>query len=272
MPRSDYEERKEARIERLLNRAEKASKEADASYNSESMRTLRSLPLGQPILVGHHSEKRHRRLLERADNDMRKSVEASKRAATYREAAASANSNDSISSDDPEALVKLREKLDDLERRQAYMKAVNAAHKKFLKSPASLDSSDLSEKAKDVIRTYKPQYSWEPHPFPPYAMQNNNANIRRVKLRLAELERDFAKAEEGVSKTTEHNGFSIVENVDANRVQIMFPGKPSVEVRAVLKSSGFRWAPSEGAWQRHLNAAGINTAKWVAEKLEAMAD
>ncbi len=52
-------------------------------------------------------------------------------------------------------------------------------------------------------------------------------------------------------------GVNLVQNVEANRVQLIFPGKPSADVRAELKARGFRWSPSEGAWQRHLNNAGI---------------
>ena len=32
---------------------------------------------GQQILVGHHFEKRHRRLIEKANNDIKKSIELS---------------------------------------------------------------------------------------------------------------------------------------------------------------------------------------------------
>lgn len=41
------------------------------------------IPMGQPILVGHHSERRHRRDLARIDGHMRRSVEASKEAARH---------------------------------------------------------------------------------------------------------------------------------------------------------------------------------------------
>ena len=33
------------------------------------------------------------------------------------------------------------------------------------------------------------------------------------------------------------------------------------DIRAVLKSNGFRWAPSVGAWQRQLNERSISVAK-----------
>jgi len=36
------------------------------------------------------------------------------------------------------------------------------------------------------------------------------------------------------------------------RLQLVFDGKPSDGCCAALKSAGFRWAPSQGAWQRQL--------------------
>lgn len=55
-------------------------------------------------------------------------------------------------------------------------------------------------------------------------------------------------------------------NRDENRVQIIFDGKPDADIRSDLKRSGFRWAPSQGAWQRQLNQNGIYAAKQVTRK------
>jgi hypothetical protein len=52
-------------------------------------------------------------------------------------------------------------------------------------------------------------------------------------------------------------------DAEANRTQIIFPGKPSAEIRTKLKRAGFRWSPSESAWQRHLSEG----AKWEAERV-----
>src|SRR5690606_278212 len=60
-------------------------------------------------------------------------------------------------------------------------------------------------------------------------------------------------------------GVTYIENVEANRVQLIFPGVPAKEVRERLKRAGFRWCRSEGAWQRHLNNAGIWAAKYFLE-------
>lgn len=41
-------------------------------------------------------------------------------------------------------------------------------------------------------------------------------------------------------------------NTAENRLQIIFDDKPDADMRSELKSEGFRWAPSQGAWQRQL--------------------
>ncbi len=70
------------RADRMANRMDNAEKEADTAYKTAS-NILSFIPPGQPILVGHHSEKRHRRDLEKSDNAMRRSVEATEKAGYY---------------------------------------------------------------------------------------------------------------------------------------------------------------------------------------------
>ena len=54
------------------------------------------------------------------------------------------------------------------------------------------------------------------------------------------------------------------------RIQLFFEGKPEPEVRDILKSNGFRWAPSVGAWQRQLNNNGKYAVERVIRELEEM--
>lgn len=71
----DRDNRAQQRAQRLGDRAEAASKvsvEADA----RSRQISAGIPLGQPILVGHHSERRHRRDLERINQATRRSIDA----------------------------------------------------------------------------------------------------------------------------------------------------------------------------------------------------
>jgi hypothetical protein len=66
-------ERAAARAERFETYAENAQKRAEEAHRK--VRAVADMiPLGQPILVGHHSEGRHRRDLDRIHNGMGKSI------------------------------------------------------------------------------------------------------------------------------------------------------------------------------------------------------
>ena len=112
--RSDYEERRKQRIERYKELSKKAEERSTMYCNSNANRILQIAP-GQPILVGHHSEKKHRRLIEKAHNDIRKSIEEDKKSEFYSNRAKSAENSKIIYSDDPKAIEKLEEKLERLE-------------------------------------------------------------------------------------------------------------------------------------------------------------
>ncbi len=75
-------ERNERAAERAEYRTELADKreaEAEAAYEA-SDRAVEGIPMGQPVLVGHHSQRRHEKALERSRNQLSKSVELSKTA------------------------------------------------------------------------------------------------------------------------------------------------------------------------------------------------
>lgn len=165
-----------------------------------------------------------------------------------------------IRTDQDNAGTLLQQKIAKLEAQRDQWKKINAAHKAFLKDPASLDQSDLPEEGKAMVRNYKPAYSWEPHPIAPYQLTNLGAELRRLQGRVGEVQ----KLQESERKEEAYeDGIRVIENPEAGRIQLVFPGKPDEKTRAELKSRGFRWAPSEGAWQRHLNSAGRNAVEQV---------
>lgn len=267
MPRSDYHERRNARINRYYDRAERANREANRRFNSENVKAVAALA-GEPIKIGHHSEKRHRRLIEKADNDMRKGCEATDKAKHYGLKAIAAEANRAISSDDPEAVTKLRAKLETAEAKQRAMKAANRVVRK-----KGLADAEKAKRLAEILgwapttaaKLLKPDCCGRLG-FPDYALANNNANIRRMKARLATLKAAFARADEP-DAATDYDGFRVVENHEINRLQIIFPGKPSEAARGLLKMHGFRWSRQEAAWQRILTANACNRVKLVAEKL-----
>ena len=113
-----------------------------------------------------------------------------------------------------------------------------------------LELSEGNEKAENMdMAARSVHYHWEKQPFPTFHITNNGAEIRRLKKRIESLT---------ATQNTEFvgwkfNGGEAVINEDKNRLQLIFDEKPNDEQRATLKANGFRWAPSDKAWQRQLN-------------------
>lgn len=103
-----YQEKLEAKKERFEELAEKNRAESQSRYN-QSREMASYIPFGQPILVGHHSEKRDRATRERISNNFEKSIELSHKADYYEKKAQNFGSF-SISADDRNAILKLKEK------------------------------------------------------------------------------------------------------------------------------------------------------------------
>lgn len=161
-----------------------------------------------------------------------------------------------ISSDDPQAVEKLEAKLATLEKHQEMMKAANAAIR--MKDPAKGDAklAELGYTPEDIAKLRAPDFCGRIG-YPAYELQNNNANIRRIRGRIAELKKRTENTPEG----WKFDGGRVVVNTAENRLQIIFDGKPDADIRTELKGEGFRWAPSQGAWQRQLTDNAMRAAR-----------
>lgn len=157
-----------------------------------------------------------------------------------------------INSDDKDAVKKLELKLEYHIKLQEKMKAVNAYYRKH----GSLEGCDIVCKEKQATMKCddKPYQTWQ--------LSNNSAEIRRIKKRIEELKEkentDFEKIE--------FDGGEAIPNKEDNRLQIFFDDKPDADVRTALKSNGFRWAPSVGAWQRQLNDNAYRALNYLLER------
>lgn len=206
---------------------------------SRAIGMLDCIPMGQPILVGHHSERRHRNLLDKSDNAMRRAVESDNMAKHH---AAVANTLEGrldtcIFSDDTDAIEQLKLRIADREAQSDRMKMVNKSHKAFLKT-GKIDPA-LSPEEAETVRHYKPPYSWMPHPFPLYSLSNLRGRIQTDKKRLALIESQGIRKEKAQSA-----GGVVVEGGDY--VRVTFAEKPSRDILNALRSSGFRWGG--GSW------------------------
>lgn len=171
-----------------------------------------------------------------------------------------------VKSSDPEALEYLQAKLARLEAAHAEMKQANAYYRKH----KTLDGCPgIPEEEREWLTrpgvfakgdgTPLALYGC---PYPAYALQNNNANIKRTRERLEALKAVKASAQE-----EQHDGCTYLENSEIMRVQLVFDGKPDEATRALLKANGFRWSPSQGAWQRQLTENGKAAARRVLSSL-----
>lgn len=249
-------EKQRERKERAESRAAKLH--AKASHQlAHADDGIRGIPLGQPILVGHHSERRHRKAIETAQRKTRQAVETHDAAKSAEWSAR--NSGHAITSDDPEALVALRAKLADLEAGRERSKQINKAWRKG--GEEALRALDLPESVvKGVLRTME-LCPWMKNPCD---TKNTSANIRRVKQRIEELEAAAARPE---AEDIEGDGFTIEEDKDDCRIRFYFDERPDRETCRLMRHNGFKFSRANMAWQRLLNDNGRRAALSVAKEI-----
>ena len=186
--------------------------------------------------------------------------------------ARSAEIREAIRSNDPEALDKIRKKIAGLENDCEQAKAANRIIRTMRARKAEMA---------DIIRAVVEQTDIETHIIG-RALQHaetfrmpvkfdttlDRAEIRRLQDRLASLEQLQDRGDVETKVETSLGEIEIVENTEAARIQLFFPDKPDDATRSLLKANGFRWSPSYGAWQRHLNENGRWAAKRVVKQLQ----
>lgn len=180
-----YRARRLAKAARLREWAEK--REAKAERVLERARELaHAIPFGQPILVGHHSEKHARRDADRIHNGYATGLAHQKKAAEMRGRAFGIEdaADRAIYSDDSDAPERLRERIAGLEARHARMKAINAGLRRH--GTAALRELALTDEEKRDLENAA-RFNGVLG-YPSYALANNSANLRRQRERLATME------------------------------------------------------------------------------------
>lgn len=259
-----YEAKQQGRRARLKASAQHARSAGDMLYRrADTMAS--AIPFGQPILVGHHSEGRDRRYRARVHATFGKAFALHDQAAELDRRAAAVGKG-GISSDDPEALDKLRAKLADMEDRHERMKRTNALIRR--EDRAGLEHMGYTADAIDKL--FKPDWRGRAG-FASYELTNSSANIRRVRERIAALE----KIAERTDREEQGQGYTYREDTEDNRAVFLFDAKPDKAVRDLMKRNGFVFSPTrspvgKSAYVRKLTPNAITTAQWLRPQLDEL--
>ena len=254
----DFKTKQESKIERCLDLAEKNEKLSDQTF-SHAKKMASAIPFGQPILVGHHSEKRDRRYRARIENSFNKSIEQQKKSEYYKNKAESIGTS-GILSDDPEALIKLNKKLEVMEKRRETYKAFNREQKKT-------NTNEAVKKFKNELRardistlTHRGDLCGN---FSGWPLTNLGAKIRDCKKRIEQIKK--------MDSMPEIN--SIINDIEVKEedgyINVYFPGKPNEETRAKIKGYGIalKWSRYKSCWTRKKTAS---TGKYFLEDLKTV--
>ena len=176
------------------------------------------------------------------------------------------NGSELIKSSDEDCIERLEYKLETLKALQEKMKSANVAIRKKDKEEGNLDLLALGYSPDQIKELRTPDFGGRIG-YPAYMLQNNNQEIHRVEERINSLKEI---KENGVIEEETEN-YTYREDSEIMRIQFIFEDKPDEETRNILKNNGFKWAPSQGAWQRQLTSNGKHAARRVKEALRAIA-
>lgn len=197
------EEKKQEKIDRLRERADKHVEQGNERFH-RGFKMITDLPPGQPNIEGRLTG-----YLNRADQLLRSGHAEAEYGKSLHERADKMGENTTIRSDDPLAIQKLQQEVENSvgTRRAYYQKQLDQA----LKTQERASTGGL-----------------------------------KAETKLYKMNEDF---EDG-------------------RIRFRFDGKPRQEVIDIMKSRGFKWSPSNKAWQRQNTPNGVWSAKKVIEELK----
>ena len=229
-------ERMEARAERRTEWAGKAAARSESRFDAAHALADR-IPLGQPILVGHHSEAHARRDADRIASNMTRGVEAM-RLAEHHESKARGIAialERSVFADDDDAIAKLEARIVERETEADRAAALNKA---WRKGGAEAVRAQFGEK---LARAAEETMRVAPWLRSPLDTTNTRAAIRRDRERIVEIR---AQRERGAR--AEQAGGCTIGGSESWAV-VTFAAKPERAVLEAMRAAGFRW--SGGAWQ-----------------------
>ena len=148
----------------------------------------------------------------------------------------------------------MKQNLNNLESRQEEMKNANKIIRK------KIPENERVEQLENMgIKAGMGKLLIETGGYETYQLTNNNAKIKNMKDRIKHMEQKASIP----TGTLAFSGGRIIDNNEADRVQISFDVKPDAEMISKLKSEGWRWSPSNSVWQRKRTYNAQQSAKRI---------
>lgn len=247
LTQEEYNAKRQARYERLLAVAERAEREGQTA-RTQAHEMAQVIPFGQPIHVGHHSERADRNYRSKIENKYRKGFELAKQAEELRNRADATANNYAIYTADPSAADQLRAKLTALEAERDEMKRIN----KELRQGIPFEDVDMTGAHRtDLLTLNRTQPYYQPltKGFPPYALTNLGATIRNTKARLEQVEKQQAIPD----KDEMIGDIKIEWRASEDRIRIIYPGRVDRETFAKLRQYGYRATKEDGVFSAYYN-------------------
>lgn len=165
-----------------------------------------------------------------------------------------------IDTGDPQALEKVRERVDAYREEYERRKAVNA----FYKQLGTLKGCPHTtpEEAAELMANLEPSCKGNPIPFGKKSMDSILGSIRSFEKRIAALERWREERPEG----WRFDGGEVVVDIDTSRVKVFFDTRADIDTLINLKINGFVWEPREGehgAWQKAISDRSLEAARMI---------
>ncbi len=236
-------ERLEAKLDKRREWAEKAEDRATAAFNRAD-RISERFAGGQPILVGHHSERGARADQKHIHNAMDKGLEEHALANHHNSKALGLAHQlaRNVFGDDADAIERLEVRIAEREQEAAAMVAMNKAWRASKGNVAAFARlGGISEQAAQIIASHIAEaYSWEKQPHPAYELSNLRARINADKKRVEEI-----KARQARTERAEQSGGVLIEE-SGEYAMVTFADKPERSILDALRAAGFWW--SGGRW------------------------
>ena len=160
---------------------------------------------------------------------------------------------------------RLQAKFDELKEVQEKMKAAN----KIIRSKKLSEVEKVDElvaigfQEAEAIKCMEPDFAGRVG-FPEYALSNNLARIKDTEAKMKRHERMASQKD----KVHRHVWGEFHVDYSDERYRFLFSDKPSQEVIGKMKEHGYKWSPSNKAWQRQITPNAAYSTKRLLEELE----